>query len=370
MRSIGHEYDACVIGGGPAGAVTALMLARAGRSILVVDRGATGEVKIGETVPPGINPVLREFSLSESFLSNDHLPCYGNRSAWGSPTLSDTDFMFSASGHGWHLDRGRFDRMLLDAAEKAGADVARGASLLTVERRFSDEWSLGLQLHAADGHEIRCRFVVDASGRSRRFSRDRGVAARRHDRLVAFATFWTADPRREDHDSRTLIESTSDGWWYTARIPGGRRVVARFVDAGSPSSGAARNAAGYRHDLDATTHVREHVLARGYSQETAPFAYPANSYILQEPVGDGWLATGDAAGAFDPLSSQGILTAMRLGERAAECVGAYLSGDVAALHTYEDAIAVGYEEYLATRRHVYSAETRWRDSPFWRSRRD
>jgi flavin-dependent dehydrogenase len=89
---------------------------------------------------------------------------------------------------------------------------------------------------------------------------------------------------------------------------------------------------------------------------------------LVQPVGAGWIAAGDAALAFDPLSSQGILTALYTGMRAAEAVVATHHGDRVALAHYAariDAIAATYHQQL---RQYYAIEQRWHDAPFWRKR--
>src|SRR5947208_985599 len=107
-------YDAIVAGNGPAGSVAAFVLARAGHSVLVI--GQNGSVrKIGESLPGAARPLLRYLGLHKILESEAHQPCFANASAWGSERLKITDMIHDPHGLGWHLDRERFDRDLLNA---------------------------------------------------------------------------------------------------------------------------------------------------------------------------------------------------------------------------------------------------------------
>jgi flavin-dependent dehydrogenase len=85
-------------------------------------------------------------------------------------------------------------------------------------------------------------------------------------------------------------------------------------------------------------------------------------------VGEGWIAAGDAATAFDPLSSQGILTALYSGLRAGETVDACLRGDGGAAEAFGRQTDALYAAYLRNRVLFYAAEGRWATRPFWSRR--
>jgi flavin-dependent dehydrogenase len=85
-------------------------------------------------------------------------------------------------------------------------------------------------------------------------------------------------------------------------------------------------------------------------------------------TGDAWLAVGDAATTFDPLSSQGILKSLRSGVLASYAVTDYFKGTTKGLEKYEALAAREFKDYLASRAEFYGQERRWPDSPFWRRR--
>src|SRR2546421_1412221 len=101
-----------------------------------------------------------------------------------------------------------------------------------------------------------------------------------------------------------------------------------------------------------------------------PSVHAAHSHRLERMTGDGWLAVGDAAMTFDPLSAQGILKGLRSGIMASYAIGDYFKGSPAGLEKYEAVLAREFEEYLSTRANFYRQERRWERSRFWRRRYD
>jgi flavin-dependent dehydrogenase len=352
--------EVVVAGGGPAGSAAALALARGGRRVLLVDAAPPGRFRIGEGLAPAARRLLRDMGLLERVAADGHLASHGNLSAWGGPGLHATDFVFSPDGPGWQLDRARFDASLREAAREAGAEVRSNA------RISSAVWD-GEAWRISFGDEVaECRWLVDATGRSAWIARRHGAVRRHDDALVAFyARFRPAGPA--DQDARTMVESVPDGWWYTARVPSGERVVAFLTDADLADRAWLHEEAFARRVAE-TEHVRELLARHGYSIADRPRGADAGSARLDRFAGEGWLAAGDAAISFDPLSSQGILTALYTGMRAGEALAAHLAGDAGALASYADRLEQVHASYVRNRLEFYGYEARWADRPFWARR--
>ena len=357
------SYDVVIAGGGPAGSAAALVLARAGRRVLLADDSAPGAFRIGEGLAPAARRILRELGVLERVAADGHLPCPGNTSAWGSPELASTDFIFNPDGPGWHLDRARFDASLRAAAREAGAVVREGVRMAGAERAGG-----GWRVSLAEGEAACCAWLVDATGRRAALARRHGAARVQDDALVAFFARFRAPDASADRDARTMVEAAPDGWWYTARVPEGRRVVA-FLTDGDLADRALLEPAEFARRLTGTEHVVDALAAHGYAFEERPRGADAGSARLDRVAGDGWLAAGDAAVSFDPLSSQGILTALYTGMRAGEAVAAHLAGDAGALDAYAARLEEVYATYLQNRLEFYGYEARWADHPFWARRR-
>lgn len=118
--------------------------------------------------------------------------------------------------------------------------------------------------------------------------------------------------------------------------------------------------------LARTSHVSRALAGARFLCE--PRGTEAGGARLDRFGGKGWLAVGDAALSFDPLSSQGIFDAIYTGMKAAQAVDASLSGDTQAVEEYSTRLESIRAAYLERHRLVYETEARWPDRSFWRRR--
>jgi flavin-dependent dehydrogenase len=368
-EAIPGRADVAVIGGGPAGSSTATALARANLSVVIVERMEQPRLRVGETLPPSIRLELDKLGVWEEFQRAGHLPSVGNRSVWGSARPFDNDFIFNPYGSGWHLDRQRFDEMLLNAARSSGAKVLAGMSLTGAEHSPERGWQL--EMECASGRAvIEARFVVDASGRASAFARLRGVKRCSLDKLVGIVGYLDAGLDRPTGARITMVEAVRDGWWYSALLPDGKLVVVYMTDTDIAAVQKLREQEQWMALLKETRYTRERVESHNYELETALHIVSANTSKLDTIAGDGWLAAGDAAASYDPLSSQGISTALSTGISAAKSVRDYLNGEPETLKSYVDSLEKDFATYIQNRRAYYAMEKRWPDSIFWRRRID
>jgi flavin-dependent dehydrogenase len=366
LRRSDQQFDVVVIGGGPAGAVTALQTARSGLSVTVVDSGESQRDKVGETIAPSARALFESLGLMEGFLAQHHLPCYANRSAWGSRRLEEQHFIAEPFGHGWHLDRKRFDGYLLGAARNAGATVQSQASVTAFEPQAAG-WLLRVTAETSRDTAIATRWVIDATGRSSWFARRLGVARRVDDRLVGLVGFLGASPRRFE-DTTTLVEAVSDGWWYSALLPDSRLVAVYFTDADFVEGSGANRPDFWRQRMSEARGTSARIGRHGGVLPANVRVANAGSACLETVAGANWLAVGDAAMSYDPLTSSGIVAAMGGGSEGAASIQQAIGGDDGALGRYERRIHEAYERYRRMLSAYYHEEKRWADRPFWKRR--
>ncbi len=327
-----------------------------------MDGGARSVVRIGESLPAAARRLLRDLGLWQDFQNQGHAPCYGARSLWGGPEPVSADSIRDPDGPGWHLDRNRFDVWLRQWASHRGAALVAPARASDV-CPSAEGWRLALIRHGRS-ISVATRFVVDAGGRAAPVARALGHRREAADRLVCR---WCHGVASGDAGTTVTI-AEPDGWWYTAPLPHGRRVLAFHTDADLAVA----------KDLDGTAKLL--TRARGQADLAALLAAvnfqpmtragycAAHSSRTARSAGPGWLAVGDAALACDPLSSQGLFNALYSGLMAARALRRALAGDVGALANYQrtiDRIADAYRAHLAA---WYALELRWPDQPFWARR--
>jgi len=164
----------------------------------------------------------------------------------------------------------------------------------------------------------------------------------------------------------TVTEAVQDGWWYVAPVPNGQLVAGYMSDADQVRGRKLQSVGGWTLLFNQTSTLRELVEAHGYCLlEGGPRLVRAGSSVLSVTAGDSWVAVGDAAATHDPLSSQGITSALASGVRAAKSIH---SNGQHSLQEYESWIKEMYAGYLAYRAAYYAMERRWPASPFWRRR--
>lgn len=352
------DYDIVVLGNGPAAAAAALAAALGGARVLRLGSGQPR--RVGESLAPPGNRALRQLGFARSLEADGHLVSHGTVALWGTEHPVETDFLLGSSGVGWQLDRARFDAGLQAHARAGGVEDAEDRAVDVL--RAGERW----ELKRASAGSVRCRWLIDATGRSAWLARR--YAPRVYDeRLVAFVATYRS-PADTDSDTRTCVEAAIEGWWYTSRAPGARRVVGLITSSNADARRRARGA-GFERTLARTKHVGALRHAHSYAADGLVRASDASSCYLDAPTGNGWLAVGDAAIAVDPLASQGVLNAMHLGLRGGAAAAAHLGGDRNALAAYSEEVAAVRDDYLRGRAWHYQLEGRWPLAPFWKTRR-
>lgn len=356
-----ESTDVLIAGGGPAGLATGISLAQRGRKVVLLERSGYDATRVGEHLAPEAIPLLARLGADGILTDPRHLRCSCVTSAWGSPEWNSNDYLRGPYDDGFNLSRPAFDESLAVVAERAGVRVLRRSALISQQLEETC-WNIR---YARDSQpeSIRVNFVVDASGRSSSLGKSLGGRRIIVDRLIGIAAF--CEVPRPNPDQSVFIEAQRDGWWYTTTLAD-HRVIAIFMTDSDLFQSAGEPPDKFWTRMLNGTRLMESGLRASHIVDCV--VRSAHSGRLDPACGPGWLAVGDTALSFDPLSSMGISKGLDQGIRAAAAIHAYLAGDTGQLDQYQHHIRSAFDEYLTIRARYYRAERRWPNAELWRRR--
>lgn len=340
----------------------ALTAAQAGVPVLLAGPPPAPADRPGETLSASACAVLDELGLAGLLTPDLCRPNLVTHAAWGLPVLAQRHAAMHPEGGGVVLDRPAFEAAL--AREVAARGIPwLPAHLVAAERTAAGTWRAA----GAAGETVTAAFLIDATGRPATFARH--LTRRfRADRLVAAWQMLRQSDADVEPTPATLIEAVPGGWWYACLLPDQRLSLAYFSEPDLLPRGLSRDAARWRALAGETGFIRRWLESATFEVSAPPRLASAATTWLAPAAGPGWAAAGDAACAFDPLSSHGMATALWTGRRAASAALAALAGEEAPLAAYAQGLAGGITDFLLQRRRVYGAERRWPDAAFWARR--
>lgn len=346
-------FDVVVIGGGPGGSSTATALARRGRSVLLLEKEHFPRFHTGESLVAGLWDVFDELGVTAKIEAANFMIKVGVRFVFkdSEMTVMPSEFpRYFPRGETLHVDRARFDKILLDHARECGADCRQGWKVHEV--LFEGSRAVGV-LAGPVGEEpkpIHCRVVVDASGRHCMLARKLGW--RKPDpklNRVSYFTHYTNAYFTDYGDGKKSIldvHTIPGGWAWYIPLANGVTSVGVVLAADHIHKLGVK---GLQESYDAT--IKDAPEIYGWIQgakQVMPMQTVSNiSYLNQSFVGDGFVLVGDASMFLDPIFSAGVFVAARGGLFAARAIDAALeAGDVGAekLRSYEVAIRYPMEK--------------------------
>ncbi|NEP90665.1 MAG: hypothetical protein F6K18_29745 [Okeania sp. SIO2C2] len=371
------SVDVAIIGGGPSGTALALTICLYSKlTVAVIEQTAYDNIRTGEHVSASLLPLLDYLQVKEPFLADNHTPVYNVAAVWGNSELHARPSIINQIGEGYLLDRTEFDVMLAEQLVRQDGQLYLETKCAEGEQLEGGGWRLFLKDNSGESSELETRYLVDATGRQARISKRLGAKSLACDTLVGISAILDFEGdallraealRERSKTEEVLIESIPEGWWYSAWLPNGTLIAVLMTDIDIMRQGKLHKQKQWVELLSKATHTKERV--RG-GQLVYPLSVkPAHSHVLDRAVGENWIAIGDAAIAFDPLSSMGVGHAITCGCDAAVAVVKYLiNNEDRLLKQYQERVKLNFENYLSIRHRYYALEKRWLDLPFWKRR--
>ncbi len=333
-------------------------MAQLGHRVLLIERKRFPRRCLGESLSAGVLPLLSAVGAARAIENAGFPHVRDTMVSWDAGPQVRTD----PQARGLIVDRGAFDRILLDHAVDQGVEVLQPARLVG-RRMANDRWQLDIE--AGSGPQQRTiDYLCIASGRN--------TANRRHGprlpRTVAVYAYWRYS---SDHANNALprIESGDHGWFWSVPLPGGCSNTLAFLDPLALKRTAGTTLRAKLFALLAPTRFNR--IAPEAALEGEIGVIDATPYLAPEPVSASMIRIGDAALAIDPISSSGVQKAIQSALSGAIVANTILKRrehSPIAVRFYEDHLARSHERHAIWAASHYATVAQHRKDPFWTDR--
>jgi len=320
------DHDVLIIGAGPSGTTAAAFARQAGLSVCVVEREKFPRFRIGESLLPHGNELMRESGVWPKIEQAGFIKKYG-ASFHLANGLASKEVIFSRGivpglDQTYQVDRAKFDAILLDHARELGADIRQPATVRAVE---PIEGGLRVTIeNAGDTTETRtARWVLDAGGRENHFpcEQKRALEPSSFPKRVAiyshFENVFRPDGIAAGH---TVVVRLAEGWFWIIPVGPTQTSVGLVttIDAMRRERGTPEEI--FNRAVEASPKLRE--LMHG-ARATMPYHVTGDyTYFRRELATGRMLLLGDAGGFFDPIFSSGVYVGMNSARDAVQLIAA------------------------------------------------
>lgn len=351
------QFDAVVIGGGPAGSSAAIMLAKAGKRVVLFERSRFPRFQIGESLLPACWEIWRRLGVTEKIEREGFTVKQGIN--FGMFNQKPDVLLLTGEypdyfdrPYTYHVERARFDKLLLDHAAECGVDVRHEWSVSDVV--FEGQQAIGVIAgpNGSESTHVYSSVVIDASGRESLIARKFGWrrALPELNKISHFAHF-SGGFRRDSCDYITFgevisgsvttdIHTVDGGWVWYIPLRSNVTSVGVVLDSRYAKSMGVTPQQCFETAINRCDCVRDWLNGAEQTMEVKTIA--SIGYMNQHFHGDGFVLLGDASMFVDPVFSAGVTLAMRSGLYAAEVIldGFANGGDFSAerLSIYEERI--------------------------------
>jgi len=337
MISLKKNYDAIVVGAGPAGSTTGALLAEKGRDVLIVEKEKFPRYHVGESLMPFCYFPLERLGLIDTLMESANPRKYCVQFVRQDGFLSQPFYFFQHFDHPssttWQVWRSEFDKMILDKARSNGATVMEETKAKNLIKSGDRVEGITVESEEFGSLELRAPIVVDASGRDCFAAHKQKWKIRDPElKKIALWTYYKGAKRDPglDEGATTVAYLPNKGWFWYIPLSGDMVSVGIVAERDYLFNGSTKDHEEiFQREVLNNEWIKEHLAEAEQTGEyriTGEYSY-RNRYCASE----GLVLAGDALGFLDPVFSSGVFLALKSGVMLADEIDLALdAGDLSA----------------------------------------
>jgi len=337
MISLKKNYDAIVVGAGPAGSTTGALLAEKGRDVLIVEKEKFPRYHVGESLMPFCYFPLERLGLIDTLMESANPRKYCVQFVRQDGFLSQPFYFFQHFDHPssttWQVWRSEFDKMILDKARSNGATVMEETKAKNLIKSGDRVEGITVESEEFGSLELRAPIVVDASGRDCFAAHKQKWKIRDPElKKIALWTYYKGAKRDPglDEGATTVAYLPNKGWFWYIPLSGDMVSVGIVAERDYLFNGSTKDHEEiFQREVLNNAWIKEHLAEAEQTGEyriTGEYSY-RNRYCASE----GLVLAGDALGFLDPVFSSGVFLALKSGVMLADEIDLALdAGDLSA----------------------------------------
>ena len=337
MISRKKNYDAIIVGAGPAGSTTAALLAEKGHDVLVVEKEKFPRYHVGESLMPFCYFPLERLGLIDTLMESANPRKYCVQFVRQDGFLSQPFYFFQHFDHPssttWQVWRSEFDKMILDKALSNGATVMEETKAKNLIKSGDRVEGITVESEELGSLELRAPIVVDASGRDCFAAHKQKWMVRDPElKKIALWTYFKGAKRDPglDEGATTVAYLPNKGWFWYIPLSGDMVSVGIVAERDYLFDGTTKDHEEiFKREILNNEWVKEHLSE---AEQTGEYRVTGEySYRNRYCAGEGLVLAGDALGFLDPVFSSGVFLALKSGVMLADEIDIALnSGDFSA----------------------------------------
>jgi len=327
MRKIGNQFDVIIIGGGPAGASAATILAGYGRRVLVLEREKFPRYHVGESMIPftyqplerlGLVPLMKQSAFQKKF-SVQFVAPNGKASQ---PFYFYHRYDRDTIAQTWQVLRSEFDELLLNHARGKGAEVIQEITVTDLLRDGNKVVGVSAKTKVGKQLEYRAPMTLDCTGKESFAAVRNGW--RQKDPFLNKVAVWTyyRGSKREpgvDEGQTTVAMIPEKGWFWHIPMHNDMVSVGVVAEGKYLARGGIKDPmAMFHREVEENLWIKDHLSA---GKQVGEYFLTSEYTFHSRHCGcEGLLLVGDAFCFLDPVFSSGLLLALKSGVMAGEDV--------------------------------------------------